>query len=169
MTSLKIKFMIVVLEYILGTVDVVKIRNLLDMLQEKDLEEKEVVEEDFSQEIAEIHAHWLNLLSDINKAKLTENLKKRISTKLKKWDKEKIIKGISNYNEIYRSEYYYSHHFSLMQFIKQGNGLPRFIEGLDENYNGDIWNDYLKNYGRRAAADQIDYDTADLEEFVEKY
>ena len=96
----------------------------------------------YTQEIEEIFNCWLELLSDINNPQLTKKQRELITTKLKKWDKDKIIDAIQNYHEVLRSDYYYSHNFTFHNFIKQSNGVPRFIPGLDQKYDGDIWKDY---------------------------
>src|SRR6056297_2623218 len=94
-------------------------------------------------EIKEVYDCWINNLKDINEAKLTKKQKEVILTKLKKWSAERLKRAIRNYNEVYRSDYYYSHNFTMFKFIKQGNGAPRFIPGLDSKYDGDLWKDYL--------------------------
>jgi predicted nucleic acid-binding Zn-ribbon protein len=99
----------------------------------------------YADEIKEIYDYWIGLLSDVNNAKFTQATKEKILTKLKLWNKEKILQAINNYHEIYRSDYYYSHNWTLRKIIEQGNGLPRFLPGLDEKYDGDIWKDYQKN------------------------
>ena len=93
-------------------------------------------------EVEEIIDTWTSLLSDVHKPTGTKKQREAIITKLKKWNKEKIIKAIKNYNEIYRSGYYYSHNWTMYKFIKQGNGAPRFLPGLDQEEDGDIWKDY---------------------------
>src|SRR6056297_1689927 len=113
---------------------------------ESELEkEKEKELNIYTQKIEEVYDYWIELLSDVNKARLTKNQKETILTKIKKWDKEKIIQAIKNYNEIYRSDFYYSHNFTMNNFIKSGNGIPRFLPGLDDKYDGDIWKDYQDN------------------------
>jgi hypothetical protein len=99
----------------------------------------------YSDEIQEIHSYWKSLLKDINNAQLTDTLKDTIKAKLKKWDKDKIIEAIKNYNEVLRADYFYDSEWTLINFIKQGNGVPRFVSGLDERYNGDIYTKFLKN------------------------
>jgi len=93
-------------------------------------------------EISAVYNHWIKLLSDVNEARLTKKQKKTILTKIKKWSVDKLKQSISNYNEVYRSDYYYSHSFTMYKYIKQSNGAPRFLEGLDQKYDGDIWKDY---------------------------
>ncbi|MFW5804705.1 MAG: phage replisome organizer N-terminal domain-containing protein, partial [bacterium] len=72
----------------------------------------------YTQAIEKIYNCWIDLLSDINNARLTQNTKQKIISKLKRWNEEEIISAIKNYNEIYRSDYYYSHSFTLYKFIE---------------------------------------------------
>jgi len=119
----------------------------------EDSVEEDSVEEDtdiYANEISAVHKHWLKKLSDVNKAKLTARQKKAIAVKLNKWPKEAIAQAIDNYNEVYRSDYYYSHNFTLYKFIKQKNGAPRFLPGLHEEYDGDIYKDY-QEYKKKQA------------------
>ena len=109
----------------------------------KNDKEKEINK--YADKISAVHNHWLELLDDVNEARLTKKQKKTILTKIKKWSANKLKKAIGNYNEIYRSDYYYSHNFTMYKFIKQSNGAPRFLEGLNDKYDGDIWKDYIKN------------------------
>lgn len=111
----------------------------------KNLKNKDIYK--YADEIQAVYNHWIELLEDINAAKLTKKQQKVILTKLKKWSVEDLKQAISNYNEIYRSNFYYSHNFTMYKFVKQGNGAPRFLPGLDEKYDGDIWKDYAQNKG----------------------
>ena len=96
----------------------------------------------YADEIEKVYNCWIKHLSDVNEARLTKKQKKTILTKIKKWSADDIIAAIKNYNEVYRSDYYYSHNFTMQKFIEQSNGVPRFLEGLDQEYDGDIWKDY---------------------------
>jgi len=96
----------------------------------------------YADEIEKVYNCWIEHLSDVNEARLTKKQKKTILTKIKKWSADDIIAAIKNYNEVYRSDYYYSHNFTMQKFIKQKNGVPRFKAGLDDEYDGDIWKDY---------------------------
>ena len=100
----------------------------------------------YADKIYRIHQHWLKECDHINDAKLTKKLKKKIAIKLKRWDEQNIKQAISNYAEIHSSGFYYSHNFTLFKFVKQSNGAPRFLEGLDQEYNGDIWKDYCQQH-----------------------
>ena len=106
----------------------------------KDKKEKEL--NTHADEIQRVYDCWIDNLSDVNNAQLTKKQKKTILTKIKKWSVNNLIAAIENYNEVYRSDYYYSHSFTMYTFIKQGNGAPRFLEGLDDKHDGDIWKDY---------------------------
>ena len=96
----------------------------------------------YSENCKKVYNHWIDIASHINNARYTKNLEKKITTKLKNWPLDKILQAISNYVQIYDSDFYYSHAFTLYAFIEQGNGAPRFVKGLDEKYDGDIWQDY---------------------------
>jgi len=115
-------------------------------VKESKVKESKVKEKDLprARAIIDIFNLWKELLSDVNDARLTKNLIKKIITKLKKWSAEDIVSAINNYNEIYRSDYYYKHHWTLQKFIEQSNGAPRFLEGLNSGNDGDIWKDYKK-------------------------
>lgn len=94
----------------------------------------------------EIYNYWLLKASHINKAKLTDNLEKEIGKALKKYSKEKVIQAIDNYIKVFDSDYYYSATFTLMNFLKQSNCIPRFVTGVDEKYDGDIFKDYISKH-----------------------
>lgn len=94
-----------------------------------------------------IYKYWIKKASHISKAQYTQNLEKKIKSKLSKlkWQRNTILQGINNYIKIHDDpKFYYQHSFTLHSFIEQGNGIPRFVEGLDEKYNGDIWQNYCR-------------------------
>lgn len=109
----------------------------------------------YADEISAVYNHWIELLSDVNEAQLTKRQKKTILTKLKKWSVKKLKQSISNYNEMYRSDYYYSHNFTMYKFIKQSNGAPRFLPGLDDKYDGDLWKDYKNSNNKQSTNDPL--------------
>lgn len=86
-----------------------------------------------------IYNKWINKCNHIHKAKYTPTLEKKIKSRLKVWPISKIIEAISNYAEIYDSSSYYKHKWTLLSFLSQSNGAPRFVSGLDEKYDGDLW------------------------------
>jgi len=93
-------------------------------------------------QIKKVYQYWLNKCSDINEAQLTKNQKETINTKIEEWSIEMITTAINHYRKIYDSDFYYSHNWTMKTFIKQGNGIPRFVEGLDQKHDGDLWKDY---------------------------
>ena len=129
-----------------------KLLNVIDeKIEAKNTDGKsqaELLIEKHIDDMERIHKHWKDKLSDINNARLTKRLKKRMATKLKKWSADKVVKAIDNYEEMYRSNHYYEHNFTLYKFIKQKNGAPRFVDGLDEEYDGDLWKDYQSKFGK---------------------
>ena len=108
-----------------------------------------ITSKEYTQAAERIHKHWLDKCKHINNASLTKRLKERIISKLKRWGEKDIKKAISNYSEVHSSNYYYSYDFTLYKFIKQKNGVPRFMEGLDQEHNGDIWRGYCKEYKKQ--------------------
>lgn len=153
-------------------------KELLDIINQKidakntdSKSQAELLIEKYIDDIKKIHKHWKDKLSDINNARLTKRLKKRMATKLKKWSADKVVQAINNYEEMYRSNHYYEHNFTLYKFIKQKNGAPRFVEGLDEEYDGDLWKDYQSKFGKSSKKNEKrlkkSYDG--LEDFADSY
>jgi hypothetical protein len=118
-------------------------------------------------DIEEIFKNWKSKLSDVNNARLTKRLKNKIATKLNKWNKDKVIKAIDNYNEVYRSKYYYKHNWTLYSFIEQGNGAARFVEGLDQKHDGDLWKDYQQKFGTTKSKKKREKDYSGIDDFME--
>ncbi len=121
----------------------------LKILNNKNIKLKK--ENIYTENCKKVYEHWISIASHINKAKYTENLEKKISAKLKKYPLNKLLQAISNYVQVYdNNNFYYTHIFSLYGFVDQGNGAPRFVEGLDEKYDGDLWRDYKNNHHKGA-------------------
>ena len=122
---------------------------------------------EFALGVTEVFNTWKELLSDVNNARLTKKCVKRILAKIKKWSEDDLVQAIENYNEVYRSDYYYSHNFTLQKFVKQGNAAPRFQPGLDQENDGDIWKDYKNNHKKRQNKDvaNITQFTGDADEY----
>ena len=82
---------------------------------------------------------------------MTENLSKEITSSIKKYGLDNLRLAIDNYSEVYYSEYYYKHIWKLDKFLKQGNGVPEFLE------DGQMWVNYksdtAKNKPDRKVAD----------------
>ena len=68
--------------------------------------------------------------------KISDKIEKAYLKAKKEFSEDEIIKAISNYKEILDSSFYYSHKFTLENFLKQSNGIHNFIEGGEtyENY-----------------------------------
>lgn len=84
----------------------------------------------------DIFNYW-NTGSGVNHKELKEPMIKAMEKAMKKYKDIKIIKlAISNYDEILKSGYYYSHKFTLEKFLKQSNGISEFLEegSVLENY-----------------------------------
>nr|AGF93126.1 replication initiation protein [uncultured organism] len=115
------------------------------------------------EKIKSVHQFWLKECKDINNARLTKNQKKVINTKIEKWSVEEIQDAISNYRTIYDDEsFYYSHNWTMEKFIKQGNGAPRLLPGLDQEHDGDLWKDYKKQNGdKKTKASDEDWQNKD--------
>ena len=66
-------------------------------------------------------------------------MEKEITKAIKKYSKEDIVTAINNYSTCYHDQdFYYSHVWRLDKFLKQGNGLPDFLE------DGQVWLNYNK-------------------------
>jgi hypothetical protein len=91
-----------------------------------------------------IYNRWIEKCSHIHKAKYTPTLEKKMKSKLEVWSISKIMKAISHYAEIYDSPSYYKHKWTLLSFLSQSNGAPRFVSGLDEKYDGDLWDNHQR-------------------------
>ncbi|MDP4159793.1 MAG: DUF4373 domain-containing protein [Bacillota bacterium] len=97
---------------------------------------KESKEKAYTPDESEILSFWN--LKDIIKHSESLSIKKEIAKALKKLGKQKVILGITQYSNVLNDEeFYYSHKFTLANFLKQGNGIPNFLE------DGQIWMNYL--------------------------
>jgi len=68
----------------------------------------------------------------------SEPLKKEIAKALKKPGKENVILAINQYSKLlHDTEFYYSNKFTLLNFLKQKNGLPNFLS------DGQVWVNYI--------------------------
>lgn len=83
-----------------------------------------------------IYSHF-NSKNIIVHRQLNSKISSAITKALKYYSYEEIISAIDNYAEIYHSDFYYEHKWSLDKFLKQDNGISRFTD------EGDIWNSYL--------------------------
>lgn len=82
-----------------------------------------------------IYSHF-NSKNIIIHRQLNKNISNAINRALKIYSEEEIIKAIDNYAEVFNSDFYYEHRWSLDKFLKQDNGISRFTD------EGDMWNSY---------------------------
>jgi len=92
-----------------------------------------------------IHRHWLKVAGHIHKARWTPTLEQVMRQALRKWSATQIMEAIDHYVDVCNRNGYYNHRWTLGNFLKQRNGAPRFAEGLDDIYDGDLWRNYLEN------------------------
>jgi len=78
--------------------------------------------------------YWNN--KGITKHQDTKNMLNQIRIGLKKYKPNDIKLAIDRYDEIYKSNFFYSSLWRLDDFLKQGNGVPAFLDG------GKIWIKY---------------------------
>lgn len=87
-----------------------------------------------------IYSHF-NSKNIIVHRQLNSKISNAINKALKDYSHEEIISAIDHYSEIFHSDFYYEHKWSLDKFLKQDNGISRFTD------EGDIWNSYLSKKG----------------------
>ena len=87
---------------------------------------------------------YLNIFNTWNEAGvntekiLYPSIKSAIEYALNFYEEDEIISAIRNYSEIYYSDYYYDHNWSLERFLRRENGVKRFLN------SGDIWRNYSR-------------------------
>lgn len=86
-----------------------------------------------------IYSHF-NSKNVIVHRQLNKNIINAINKALKIYSEEEIVKAIDNYAEVFHSDFYYEHKWSLDKFLKQDNGISRFTD------EGDIWNSYKSKF-----------------------
>lgn len=101
----------------------------------------------------EIFDYWIS--KDIYKHReLTSNMEKAIDKALKKHKNIEVIKeAINNYSEILKSNFYYSHIFTLEKFLIQGNGMTNFIGEGETLINYEV---YKKDLEKSKAHDPVE-------------
>ncbi|MEG2415912.1 MAG: hypothetical protein RR942_13830 [Romboutsia sp.] len=109
---------------------------------------KELIKKNYKKEIYKasnevicesIFEHW-NSKSGVTHRELKPSMVKEIEKALKKYKSENILElAINNYDEILKSDYYYSYKFTLEKFLKQSNGVSEFLE------EGSIYENYLEH------------------------
>lgn len=113
---------------------------------------KNINKEDMD-DISEILLYWKRRVLKEEERELsdtpTDELIKTITGKngaLSKYGKDSILNAIDRYATVCDNiDFYYNADFTLIRFLKQKNTIPRFLEGYDEQYNGDIWRGYINS------------------------
>ncbi|GAA0108544.1 replication initiator protein A [Clostridium sp.] len=95
-----------------------------------------------------IYSHF-NSKNIIVHRQLNSKISNAINKALKDYTHEEIISAIDHYSEIFHSDFYYEHKWSLDKFLKQDNGISRFTD------EGDIWNSYLSKKGIKNQVESI--------------
>lgn len=85
-----------------------------------------------------IFNHW-NKQSISNNSDLDLRIKDSINMALSKYSFESIIKAISNYSEVYHSEYFYNIKWSLNSFLTNSKAIDKFQD------NGQMWQQYSES------------------------
>lgn len=97
-----------------------------------------VIIDNNTKEMEDLFNFWNNC-NIIKHAKLTDDMKRLLKTRLNEYDVEQLKECISHYSEAYHSEYEYCNYpWGLMTFFKQKNAYLDFME------DGSKWNNYLR-------------------------
>ena len=80
---------------------------------------------------------------------LYPSIKSAIEYVLNFYEEDEIISAIRNYSEIYYSDYYYDHNWSLERFLRKENGVKRFLN------SGDIWRNYSRKLEKEKAEEKF--------------
>lgn len=100
---------------------------------------KELIKKNYKKELYKDVFDFWNSKSGVTHKELKIPMIKAIDKALKKYKSEEVIKlAISNYDEIFKSDHYYSYKFTLEKFLKQSNGMSEFLE------EGSIYENYLE-------------------------
>jgi hypothetical protein len=76
-----------------------------------------------------------------------------IASAVKKYGASNIITAIDHYLAFWahqealpRSKRWYDKKWTLQAFLQQSNGAPRFVEGIDSKYDGDLWRKFAEDH-----------------------
>lgn len=84
----------------------------------------------------DIFDYW-NSKTGVTKSQEKSFDQNKISTAVKKYGQENILKAIDRLNDaVLAADYYYEFKWNLYNFLKQSNGIPNWLE------DGQLWNDY---------------------------
>ena len=91
-----------------------------------------------SNEVDNIFDYW-NSKGIIKHKKITQEIKKEVTKVLKEYSAEEVKQAIDVYSEILNSEFYFSHKWSLSEFLKRKNGISTFMEEGFNRINYEEW------------------------------
>lgn len=97
-----------------------------------------IIEEEERNIYSKVFSHWNQQGIAVHR-KVTADMSKAIDTALKAYSPEEILQAITRYSQIYHDkDYYFKHTWTLINFLKQKNALPDFLE------EGQKWIAYKK-------------------------
>lgn len=91
-----------------------------------------------------IYSHWNSKKIIVHKS-LTDDMTKEIDKALKKYSENEIVQAINIYSEILKSDFYFSHKWSLTDFLNRKNGISTF---MDEGSNKNNYIEYLSKQNK---------------------
>lgn len=104
--------------------------------ESKDKTKKEVKDDSKAQEFEYIYELWNNK-NIIKHKKTTNNMIEAYKKARKNFTYEEITSAINNYKEVLEGDFYYKHKFTLENFLKQSNGIGKFVD------EGEIYINYI--------------------------
>lgn len=96
-----------------------------------------------------IYIHW-NSKNIIKHSSLTKEIEKAIEKSLKIYAENDIKQAIDVYNEIIKSEFYFSYKWSLPDFLNRKNGISTFMDEGSNKANYEEWKRKGGNSGDRS-------------------
>lgn len=96
-----------------------------------------------------IFSHW-NSKNIIKHSALTKEIEKAIEKALKIYTESDIKHSIDVYNEIIKSEFYFSYKWSLPDFLNRKNGISTFMDEGSNKANYEEWKQKGGNSGDRS-------------------
>lgn len=132
--------------------DQVAIKKELDNLKDKGLTKLDLLKElennlkikaietkkEEPKDVEDIFNYW-NSKKIIKHKEITSVIKKEVMKVLKKYSAEEVKQAIDLYNEILKSEFYFSYKWSLSDFLKRSNGISTFMEEGSNKANYEEW------------------------------
>ncbi|WP_315069120.1 hypothetical protein [uncultured Clostridium sp.] len=85
-----------------------------------------------------IYSHWNSKKIIVHKT-FSMDIEKAIVKALKNYSQDEIVQAIDVYSEILKSEFYFSHKWSLVDFLGRKNGIRTFMEEGSNKVNYEVW------------------------------